>query len=114
MTETDAQRARPVIKSVAFSAVEWATVERRLTLAQARSFGEFARSAILDQKIIVRQIAFDPKVIGAELSRIGNNINQIARQVNTDDVVTVAEMRATRVLVSEIQQLIERAVKEAE
>lgn len=111
MTENENQRSRPVIKSVAFTEGEWERVERRLQLTASRSFGEFARRAILDQEIVVRQVAFDPKPLGAEIARIGNNINQIARLVNTESVTTLEEMKATRALVREIQALIERAAK---
>lgn len=83
-----------------------------MQLTNARSFGGFARRAMLDTEIVVRPIAFDPKPLGAELARIGNNINQIARLVNTESVTTLEEMKATRALVREIQALIERAAKE--
>lgn len=111
MAENEHQRARPVIKSVAFSAGEWERVERRMRLTDSRSFGDFARRAILDQEVVVRQIAFDPKPLGAELARIGNNINQIARLVNTESVTTMDDMKATRAMVREIQTLIERAAQ---
>lgn len=111
MTENGSQRSRPVIKSVAFTESEWERAERRFTLSEARSFGEFARRAILDNGIVVRRVAFDPKPLGAELARIGNNINQIARLVNTESVTTLEQLKATRALVREIQALIERAVE---
>ena len=108
------RRERPIIKSVAFTPEEWATVERRMLLAGSRSFGDLARRAIVDGEIKVNQIAFDPQPIGAEMARIGNNINQIARMVNVDDGVTLEQMRATRVMVSQIQQIIEDAAKRIE
>lgn len=112
MTQNEGKRSRPVIKSVAFTEGEWERCMRRVQLAGASSFGEFARRAILDQEIVVRQVTFDPKPIGAELARIGNNINQIARVANTESVATLEEVKATRALVREIQALIERAVAE--
>ena len=53
-------------------------------LTEASSFDEFARRTILDGEVKVRKIAFDPAPLGAELARIGNNINQIAHAVNRD------------------------------
>ena len=106
------KRTRPVRKILSFSVGEWETVQRRMQIASARSFEDFARRAILDQEIVVQRIAFDPQVVGAELARIGNNINQIARNVNTEAVTTLDEMRATRALVREIQAVIERAANE--
>ena len=110
MTEVERSRRRPIIKSVAFSAGEWEAVERRMTLANLR-FGALARRSILDGSITVKRVAFDPVRFGAELGRIGNNINQIARQVNTDDVVTVEQMRATRELLGQVQRAIDAATE---
>ncbi len=108
------QRCRPLIKSVAFSEVEWESVERRMLLFGSSSFSDLARSSILESKIIVRQKSpLDSHELGVELNRIGNNINQIARLVNTEKVTTLEEMRATRYLVQQIQILIERAIKES-
>lgn len=114
MTSPEPRRARPVRKLVSFSESEWIAVERRMSLAEASSFEQFARRAVLDGEVKVRRIAFDPALIGAELSRIGNNVNQIARLANTESVATLEEMKATRALMRELQALIERAMKEAE
>lgn len=113
MSEAD-EKPRSIIKTVSFPAEQWPAIERRFQLSGETNFSRFVRSAILDTEIRVRQIAFDPAPLGAELARIGNNINQIARLVNTESVTTLEEMKATRALVREIQALIERAAKEAE
>lgn len=114
MTKKEPRRARSVRKLISFSEDEWAAVEQRMVLAGASSFDHFARTVVLDGEVKVRRVVFDPSLIGAELSRIGNNINQIARLANTEDVATVEQLKATRVLVQEIQALIERASKAAE
>lgn len=109
MTESEHLRRRPVIKSVAFSESEMEQIERRMALTGARNFGEFARKAMLDNEIVVKRLAFDPSQLRVELSRIGNNINQIARHVNVKDETTFDQMTATRNLLGEVQRLIERA-----
>ena len=43
----NAKRERPIRKMLSFSEQEWADVERRITLADARSFEQFGRTAIL-------------------------------------------------------------------
>ena len=106
-----AESTRNIIKTVSFSAEQWTSVERRFLLSGEKNFSRFVRTAILDKEIRVQQITFDPRPLGAELARIGNNINQIARLVNTESVTTLEEMKATRALVREIQGLIERASK---
>lgn len=113
MNESDDVQ-RNIIKTVSFPSQQWPDVERRFILSGETNFSRFVRSAILDTEIRVRHVSFDPAPIGAELARIGNNINQIARLVNTESVTTYEEMKATRALVREIQALIERAAKEAE
>lgn len=113
MSDAD-EKPRSIIKTVSFSAEQWPDVERRFQLSGETNFSRFVRSAILDKEIRVRRVTFDPAPLGAELARIGNNINQIARLVNTESVTTVEEMKATRALVREIQGLIERAAQEAE
>lgn len=111
MTEVESSRRRPIIKSVAFSVGEWEAVERRMTLANLR-FGALARRSILDGNITVKRVAFDPVRFGAELGRIGNNINQIARQANTESVATREDVKAARALLGELQGLIEKALRE--
>jgi hypothetical protein len=107
-------RARPVHKAITFSKDEWARVERRQALSGAKDFGTFARQTLLDGEVRVRRVAFDPAPLRIELSRIGNNINQIARQVNTDEVVTYEEMRAARLLIQQVQAAITEAISRIE
>lgn len=113
MSAPKSKRSRHVRKLVSFTAGEWEVVERRMEMAGAKSWERFARDAILESQIRVTRAAFDPSQVRAELSRIGNNINQIARQVNVEEVVTFEEMRAARMLLKEIQEVISRAVSEA-
>lgn len=110
MSDTQPERSRPVRKAVSFSASEWQRVERRMEAAGARKFEPFARAAVLEGEVRVQRVAFDPSQLRVELSRIGNNVNQIARHVNTDDVVTYEEMRAARMLLVQVQALITAAM----
>ncbi len=80
-------------------------------IAAASDFAKFARPALLDGEIRVERVAFDPSVVRAELSRIGNNINQIARHVNTEDAVTVSEMQAARAMLRQVQALLDDSMK---
>lgn len=113
MSFDDSKRVRHVRKKISFSESEWKRLERRMEISQAKSWEGFAREALLDSEIIVTKNLFDPSTVRAELSRIGNNINQIARQVNVEEVVTFEEMRAARMLLKEIQLVINQTVNEA-
>ncbi|KTR92598.1 hypothetical protein NS220_14250 [Microbacterium testaceum] len=99
-------------KALSFSAGEWERVERRMRAAGARKFEPFARAAVLDGEVRVQRVAFDPSVLRVELARIGNNINQIARHVNTESGVTFEEMRAARMLLTQVQASISRALSQ--
>ena len=107
-------RARPIRKLISFSEQEWESVERRMQISGARSFGDFGRRTLLENEIRVRKVTFDPNSVGAELNKIGSNINQIARNVNAEQTTTLEEMRATRALVREVQQVIEEAIARSE
>lgn len=80
-----------------------------MEMAEIKTFAEYARLALTEGKIVVRRVAFDPVPLRIELSRIGNNINQIARHVNTEGVVTSEQMRATRELLGQVQRAIDAA-----
>lgn len=110
MTSDESSRVRHVRKKISFTDAEWVLVERRMAATSSNVFETFARSAILDGEISVRRVAFDPSLLRAELSRIGNNINQIARQVNVEDVVTYEEMAATRALLKQVQSAINQEI----
>ncbi|MBW3069626.1 MobC family plasmid mobilization relaxosome protein [Actinomyces sp. 594] len=109
MTEQSAKRSRGVFKGLWLSEAEWARVQRRMEMAGINSFSAYARQALTESRIAVTRVAFDPAPLRVELSRIGNNINQIARHVNVDGEVTVEQMRATRELLKQIQRTIDAA-----
>lgn len=104
-------RRRVVRKMVSFTPEEWERVERRMEAARARTFDAFARGMLLEGTLKVVKVAFDASVLRVELSRIGNNLNQIARKVNVDDGATVEEMRAARLLLRQVQEVITRAAR---
>ena len=115
MSEPEAwQRSRPVRKRVSFTGAEWKQIERRMTMTDARSFDQFARESLIGGEVVVRPVTFDPVPFRVELSRIGNNLNQIARQVNEEDRVTLDQMRSARQLIVEIQQVINDAAERSE
>ncbi len=72
MAGSGEKRSRGVFKGLWFSDEEWRRVERRMRIAGASDFAKFARPALLDGEIRVERVAFDPSVVRAELSRIGN------------------------------------------
>ena len=69
--------AKDVRKTLRFSPDEFAKIQQELKTANV-SFSTFARSAILKKKI---RLPIERELL-TELSRIGNNLNQIARSCN--------------------------------
>ena len=67
-----------VRKTIRFSENEWKSIEEKLTKSET-TFTEFARSAILRKKL---KLPIEKELI-YELNRIGNNLNQIAKAVNS-------------------------------
>ncbi|RAE75779.1 plasmid mobilization relaxosome protein MobC, partial [Burkholderia multivorans] len=78
---------------VSFSEAEWERVEGRMSIAKDRSFDSFARRACLDSEVKVVRQSFDPQELRAELARVGNNVNQIARQANIEQASTAEQVR---------------------
>lgn len=102
----DARRERPIRKMVSFSEAEWERVEARMTVANDRSFDSFSRRACLESEVKVVRQAFDPQELRAELARVGNNVNQIARLANIEQESTSEQVRAVKGLLREIQTVI--------
>lgn len=87
-----------VRKTIRFSESEWQKIQEQISKSET-TFTEFARSAILRKKI---KLPIEKDLI-RELNAIGNNLNQIARAVNSrDDKVQI---------LSELVE-IERALKD--
>lgn len=75
---------KDVRKTIRFSQSEFEIIKKELEKSNI-TFTEFARSAILRKKIklpIEKHFLF-------ELNKIGNNLNQIARTVNTNNRVQI-------------------------
>lgn len=77
-----------------------------MTVAKDRSFDSFARRACLESEVKVVRQSFDPQELRAELARVGNNVNQIARQANIEQASTEEQVRAVKSLLREIQTAI--------
>lgn len=76
--------AKSIRKTIRFSEDEYSKISDELKKADI-DFSTFSRSAILKKKITLPV----EKNLLSELSRIGNNLNQIARAVNQKERVQV-------------------------
>lgn len=110
---TDPKRERSLRKTVSFSPAEWSRIARRMEVAGSRSFESFAREALLEARVKVVRLPFDPMSVRYELSRLGNNLNQIARQVNVQHETSTEEMREARKIMREVQEVLDAEMKRA-
>lgn len=99
-------RERPVRKAVSFTGAEWQRVSERMEISRDASFDAFARRACLESEVKVVRQTFDPQALRAELARIGNNVNQVARQANIEQEATAEQVQEIRALMREVQRVV--------
>lgn len=75
---------KDIRKTLRFSKSEFELIQQQLEKSNI-TFSDFARSAILKKKI---KLPIEKELL-YELNKIGNNLNQIARTVNTDNKVQI-------------------------
>ncbi|GAA0054602.1 UNVERIFIED_CONTAM: plasmid mobilization relaxosome protein MobC [Streptococcus canis] len=86
-TEND-NRSRPILKRFFVNEEEEQLIEEQKKRAGLDNFSTFARLMLTTGQVKV--VHFEEVIaLRKELNRIGVNINQIAKMVNTDEVVTV-------------------------
>ena len=78
---------KDIRKTLRFSQKEYEKINQELQNANV-TFSDFARSAILKKKIILPI----EKDLLYELNKIGNNLNQIARAINSNEKIEVLKM----------------------
>lgn len=64
----------------------------RLATEQEMSVSDYLRSVLLGKEIIVRTESYVPASLVQELSRIGNNLNQLTKHANRGDSITSADL----------------------
>ncbi|WP_313715656.1 plasmid mobilization protein [Arsenicicoccus bolidensis] len=105
--------ARPHFKAVRLSDQEWADVQRRMEAGSFTSFSAYARSVLVHGELRVTTVAYDPRDLRAELARIGNNINQIARMTNVENYLAADQAVQARRLMQQVQKLLTEAANGA-
>ena len=112
MARRAASDGREVFKALRLTTMDWERIQQRMALAGTTNFSAYARRVLVDGELRVQTVAFDAEVLRAELGRIGNNLNQIARHANTESSLTLSEAVAARRLMQEVQQLLSAATRQ--
>ena len=88
------QELRTLRFEIRLSPAEHISLTTQALLAEENSLAQFARNKLVYGGIAatqhLRQERDTSKAVIAELARIGNNVNQIARALNCDDEVSLA------------------------
>jgi hypothetical protein len=88
------QELRTLRFEIRLSPAEYTSLTTQALLAEDNSLAQYARNKLLHGGSIatqqLREERATSKALMAELARIGNNVNQIARALNSDDAVSMA------------------------
>lgn len=69
---------------------------------------------VSESEVKVARQSFDAQDIRAELARVGNNVNQIARQANVEQASTAEQVRAVKGLLRKIQKTVLKEFRRVE
>ena len=102
-------RKRRLEKHLYFDAEEWMRVEARMRSLGHTNFSAFTRTLVLGRPIPTRpDRGAQAEALLRELNRLGVNLNQIARNVNSAHVASFEQVEAARKLMEQSRTLIER------
>jgi hypothetical protein len=113
LMETYGNRERSILRRFFVNENEDQAIRRKMGEAGIRNFSTFARYMLLTGRVQVMNFEELSK-LRQEINRIGVNINQIARQVNTNEEASREELIAVLEKLQEIEELIEGRIAEAE
>nr|WP_185933727.1 MobC family plasmid mobilization relaxosome protein [Actinobaculum suis] len=86
--------------------MEWDRILRRMRSTHCTNFSQFARDALARGRVeVVYRPERDQELI-AQIARIGNNINQIARWANTQRGITIELSMEALSLLEEVRRLV--------
>ena len=101
----EARRTYPV--KVSFTAEEYATLQA-LAKAAGRKPATYCRLKALDQASAIVYTTPEAKELRGDLGRIGNNLNQIAYQLNVGHVLGRVDYRDLKQLLTRLQDTLIR------
>ena len=108
------KRIRPPQRCFRASEEEWKMIDEKVKNSGLGSFSSYARKALIERNITVisRFEVQAIKELSLELSRIGNNINQIAKVANSSSKVFKAEVHELLENQKEVASLLHQILNE--
>lgn len=102
-------RKRPIQKLVRFNSEEFAYVESKISKSPINNFQNFARLMLITGEVKMIDYSELHK-LNAEINRIGNNINQIARLANQFEEISAEDVHALLSELETIKQLVKNTL----
>ena len=99
-----ANRRRKIVLRVPVTAEEQALIQQKMALLHTGNFSAYARKMLIDG-YIVNVDTSDIRAQTAEIQKIGVNVNQIARRVNSTGTVYAQDMEDIKGVLAEIWRL---------
>ena len=97
-------RTRPIRKEICLNEQELSVVRHKMNQLGTRNFGAYARKMLIDGYIVHIDTGPD-RAQTAELQKIGVNINQIARRINSTGTVYAQDLEDIKGALAQIWQL---------
>ena len=103
-----ANRKRQIVLRVPVTPEERALIQQKMAQLGTRNFSAYARKMLIDMLIdgyIVHMDTSDIRAQTAELQKIGVNVNQIARRINSTGAVYAQDVEDIKGALAQIWQL---------
>ena len=99
-----ANRTRKIVLRVPVTPEEQELIRQKMALLHTRNFSAYARKMLIDG-YVVHIDTTDIRAQTAELQKIGVNINQIARRINSTGAVYAQDVEDIKGALAQIWQL---------
>ena len=99
-----ANRKRQIVLRVPVTPEERALIQQKMAQLGTRNFSAYARKMLIDG-YIVQMDTSDIRAQTAELQKIGVNVNQIARRINSTGAVYAQDVKDIKGALTQIWQL---------
>lgn len=99
-----ANRTRKIVLRVPVTPEERELIKQKMTLLHTKNFSAYARKMLIDG-YIVNMDTTNIRAQTAEIQKIGVNVNQIAKRVNSTDSVYQEDIEEIKGVLAEIWRL---------
>lgn len=103
------KRTRKIDKKVFFSEDEMKIIKKKMEILGIDNFSTYCRKMLIDGYVIKKDYT-SLKELTFEINKIGNNINQIAKNVNIDNNVSNEQLKEINNKVDEIWHILKSEI----